>query len=157
MMTIHPHKGVELIAFGMMRPEVARAVGQVPRRARRNQYDASDYDFFPKLGLFVYYDTDDKCHAVEFTRDARVSYDGYELFAHPANEARAWARARDQDLDEKDGFVSTALGLSMYAPSMDELDLDDDERAEPAQSFLAFQPGYYEQERKRLEVAQAQT
>ena len=155
MMTIHPHKGVDSITFGMMRAEVARAVGQVPRRARRSQYDASDYDFFPKLGLFVYYNADDKCHAVEFMRDARVSYDGYELFAHPAHEARAWARARNQDLDERDGFVSAALGLSMYAPSIDEPNLDDDERAEPAQSFLAFRPGYYEQERKRLEVARA--
>ena len=151
MMTIHPHKGVGVIAFGMTRPEVAKAVGQVPRRARRNQYDMSDYDLFEKLGLFVYYDADDMCLAVEFTRDARVSYDGYELFAHPAHEARAWARARDQDLDGKDGFVATGLGLSMYAPSIDEPDLDDDERSKPAQSFLAFRPGYYEQERKRLE------
>jgi hypothetical protein len=150
MMTIHPHKGVDTIRFGMTREEVAAVIGQVPHRARRNQDDASDYDVFRKLGVFVYYDADDKCHAVEFTRDALVTYDGYELFAHPAHEARAWARARDQDLDDKDGFVSTALGLSMYAPSVDEPDLDDDERSEPAQSFLAFRPGYYEQERRRL-------
>ncbi len=38
----------------------------------------------------------------------------------PAHEARARARARDQDLGDKDRFVSAALGLSMYAPSVDE-------------------------------------
>jgi hypothetical protein len=47
------------------------------------------------------------------------------------------------------------LGLSMYAPTIDEADLDDEERAEPAQSFLIFRRGYYEEERKRLEAAQS--
>jgi hypothetical protein len=152
MMTIHPHKGVDSIAFGMSRFEVARVVGDVPHRARRNNFDVSEYDFFEKLGVIVYYDEEDKVDAVEFTRDARVAYDGYELFAHPAHEARAWARVRDTALRVNDGFVSSALGLSMYAPMVDEPDLDDDERAEPAQSFLVFRPLYYERQQRRLEV-----
>jgi hypothetical protein len=106
--------------------------------------------------MFVYYDVGDVCIAVEFTQRARVSYGAYELFAHPAHEARTWARARDQDLDDKDGVFSTALGLSMYAPFVDEADLDDEERAEPAQSFLAFRPGAYEEERERIRVARTQ-
>jgi len=117
-MTIHPQKGVDLVAFGMTRSEVELVVGHAPRRARRNEYDASDYDFFQKLGLFVYHDAGDKCSAVELARDARVSYYGYELFAHPAHEVRAWARARDPGLDDKDDFVSTAPGLSTPRPSM---------------------------------------
>jgi hypothetical protein len=70
--------------------------------------------------------------------------------------ARAWARAKDQDLADKDGFVSAALGLSMYAPFIDEADLDDDERAEPAETFLAFRPRYYEEETARMMAALAQ-
>ena len=149
MMKIYPHEGVDSVRFGMTRSEVAGVVGSEPRRARRNQYSASDYDFFEALGLFVYYGADEKCDGVELTRRARVSYDGYDLFAHPAAHARAWARARDQDLVEKDGFCSAALGLSMYAPSID----IEEERAAPAQSFLAFRPGYYEEERRRIDAA----
>jgi hypothetical protein len=150
-MTIHPHKGAGKIVFGMTRTEVEQSVGRPPRRRTKlSDFDRSEIDFFD--GFAVYYDAMDLCSAIEFTRDARVSYDGYELFAHPAHEARAWARSRDQHLNEKDGFFSTALGLSMYAPYIDEPDLDDDERAEPAQSFLAFRPGAYEEERKRLEA-----
>jgi hypothetical protein len=39
---------------------------------------------------------------------------------------------------------STALGLSMSAPLVDEPDLTEDERKDPAQSFLVFPPDYYE-------------
>jgi hypothetical protein len=143
MQTIDAHKGVDSVAFGMTRSEVARVMGHAPLRGRRGQRDESDYDFFEQIGIFVYYDVADACRAIEFTQEAKVSYDGYELFAHPAHEVRTWARTRDESLDGKDGFVSEALGLSMYAPSIDVPDLDDDQRTEPAQSFLAFRPGYY--------------
>ena len=152
-MMIHPHKGVDRVEFGMTRAEVGRVLDGVPTRGRRNDFDVADYDFFESIGLFVYYDASDTCHAVEFTRDARVSYEGYELFGRPALEVRSWARAQDQDLDDQDGFVSTGLGLSMYAPAIDEMDLEPEERAESAESFLAFRPGYYEEERKRLSAA----
>lgn len=126
--------------------------GETPERGRRNQFDASDYDFFPRLGVFAYYDASDTCHAFEFMRGADVSYDGYRLFAHPAREVRDWARSRDRALREEDGFLSDALGLSMHAPMLDEPDLDADELAAPARSFLVFRPGYYEQERTRIDA-----
>src|SRR5579871_2948110 len=126
MLSIHPHQGVGSIRFGMTRSEIARTMGESPRRGRRSKDDMAEYDFFQKLALFVYYDAHDRCCAVEFTREAQVEYDGYELFAHPAHNVRSWARARDQDLKDKDGFVSTALGLSMYAPLIDEPDLNED-------------------------------
>ena len=63
---------------------------------------------------------------------------------------RDWARARDEDLETKDGFHSSSLGLAIYAPLIDEPDLDPDERSEPAGSFAVFRPGYYEEETERL-------
>ena len=105
-------------------------------------------------GFAICYDANDRCCAIEFSRGiSRVAYDGYELFEHPAYEVRDWARGRDPDLQNEDGFISTALGLSMYAPSIDEPDLDEEGRREPAQSFLAFRPGYYEEEQARMAAA----
>jgi hypothetical protein len=86
---VRPHAGVGAIDFGMTRLEVGAALGPPSRRGRRNQYDASDYDLYESRGFFVYYDAHDVCEAVELWRAAAVSYDGYELFAHPAHEARA--------------------------------------------------------------------
>jgi hypothetical protein len=150
MITIVPHRGAGKIIFGMTRGQVEQAVGRPPRRRTKlSEFDLSEIDFFDEFA--VLYDANDKCCAIEFSRGgAQVEYGGYELFAQPPDDVRAWARARDEDMEDKDGFVSMALGLSMYAPSIDEPDLDDEERTEPAQSFLAFRPGYWEEERERL-------
>jgi hypothetical protein len=43
----------------------------------------------------------------------------------------------------------------MYAPFVNEADLDAEERAAPAESFLAFRPGYYRDERMRLGLPEA--
>ena len=153
MLTIDPHEGVDVIKFNMTRKEVARAVGQAPYHARRTEFDAAEYDFFPDLGLFVYYDERDRVHSVEFTRDARVSYNGFELFTHSASDALEWARCQDAALAVKGGFVSIALGLSMHAPLLEEPDLDHAERSEPAESFMIFRRGYHDDERRRLETA----
>src|SRR5262245_32057889 len=137
MMTIIPHQGAGNIRFGMTRAEVAQEIGRVPRRPRLGEYALSDIDFFEGQDFFgVDYDANDRCCAIQFSDGgARAVYDGYDLFAHSAHEVRAWARGRDPALEDKDGFVSRALGLSMYAPLIDEPDLDEEERSAPAQCF----------------------
>jgi hypothetical protein len=132
---------------------VEETVGQTPRRKTLSAFELSAVDFFDAFA--VYYDPDDRCWAIELSRlGPRAAYDGYQLFAHPAVEDRAWARARDPDMEDTDGFVSRTLGLSMYAPEIDEPDLDDEEQAMPAQCFLVFRPGYWEAERARLGIAE---
>lgn len=153
MMIIIPHQGFDGISFGMSRREIAQLVGEEPTRGRRTQYDVSDYDYFENECFFAYYDAEERCCALEFTSEAHISYDGYELFAHPSLAVREWARRRDPNLENKDGFVSRALGLCMYAPLIDEPDLDDDEKQDPAQSFLVFRPGAYDEDRQRTEAA----
>ena len=151
MKIIIPHHGFGAILFGTTRQEVAKALGQEPKRGKRNQYDVSDYDYFESEGFFAYYDAAERCCALEFSGESHILYEGYELFAHPELAVREWARQRDPDLESKDGFVSRALGLCMYAPLIDEPDLDDDEKQDPAQSFLVFRPGAYDEDRQRIE------
>jgi hypothetical protein len=155
MKIIIPHHGFGAVSFGMTRQEVAKALGREPKRGRRNQYDVSDYDYFENECFFAYYDAAERCCALEFTGESHILYDDYELFAHPALAVREWARQRDPDLESKDGFVSRALGLCMYAPLIDEPDLDDDEKQDPAQSFLVFRPGAYDEDRQRIEAVRS--
>jgi hypothetical protein len=141
MLIIHPHKGVGPVTFGMTRDEVRRAVGEAPDPVRAPQ----NSEHFAKAGMLIHYDENGKVEAVGLTQNAAVSYNGYDLFAHSATEVRQWARGQHVNLDDENGFVSTVLGLSMSAPGIDEADLDDDERHDPAQSFLVFRSGYYEE------------
>ncbi len=94
LITIFPHRGAGKITSGMTRRQVEEAVGAPPRRRMKlSKFELSEIDFFD--GFAVYYDENDKSCAIEFSRGGvGVEYDGYELFAHPAGDVRAWARAR---------------------------------------------------------------
>jgi len=137
---IIPHVGAGAIRFGMTRADVGDVVQGVAVRRRRNPRDASEYDFFREEGFFVYYDVADRCVAVEFGPGARVTYDSFELFGEAAHVALAWARSRDPDLVVKDGFVSKAMGLAMYAPWLEHR----------PESFMIFRPNYDEDEQRRM-------
>jgi hypothetical protein len=154
-MKIQRHRGVGAVMFGMSRADVARAMGVTPERGRRNEFSATEHDSFAACSMFVYYDPDDRAIAAEVGRGVKLEFEGYDLFAHPASAVRAWASRMDPLLEPRDGFTSVALGLSMYAPEIDDDDLTEEERALPAEGFLVFQPGYYEDERRRIEARRA--
>ena len=153
-MTIHPHQGVDRIRFRMSRSEVEHAVGTKPKRFKHSEY-GPEVDIFAAMDLTVLYDEDDKVNAITVSPnpDNALEYDGYNLLAHPAREVRGWALAKDPQLDPKHGFTSKLLGLGMWADWIDEPDLTPDELQDPAQSFIIFRPGYYEEEQARLRAA----
>lgn len=148
-LTIDRHVGVGPIRFGASRQEVREALGRRVEAGKRHETDPG-FDACDELGILIHYDESDRCTAIEIGQDGRVVYDGFGLFDHPAHEVRAWALARDPDLDPTNGFVSRALGLAMSATHIDEEDLEEEERNEPATSFLVFEPGYYEREWDRI-------
>lgn len=151
-MIIVAHQGVDGIRFGMSRAEVAACMGVKPKSIKRGVYDLSDVDFFVTFGAKVGYDAEDRCNAIEFNRGFGVDleYDGYRLFDHPALEVRAWALAKDPQLDPTEGFISKALGLGMWVDWVVESDLEPDELLDPGMSFIIFRPGYYEEEQARM-------
>jgi len=163
MFEIDRHRGVGPIVFGMSRKNVASAMGEAPERGARSPQDTWGYDYFPAHACFVYYGVDpsttkagdERAVAVELASPARVLFEGFDLFAHPASYAREWARKLDPTLECTDGFISRFLGLSMYAPMIDESDLNEDEALRPGESFMVFKPGYYEEELARASTTPA--
>ena len=153
-MVVYPHQGVGPLRFGMTRAETERAVGMTPKRFVPNKY-ALEIDSFKELGLAVMYDQSGHSNAISFVRGFCVDleYDGYRLFGHPAREVRAWALAKDPQLDPKDGFTSKALGLEMWADWIDESDLEPEMLVDSGMSFIIFRPGYYEEEQARMVAA----
>ncbi len=154
-MHIVPHLGVGPLQFGMTRDEVALALDATP--AQFVSYYGLVVDDFDGGGLSVAYDADGRCNRISVCRGAGIDweFDGYLLLSHAAHEVRNWARQRDPDLREEDGFVSTHLGLKMGADWLDEPDLLPDDVDAPAQAFIAFRPGYLDEESVMIAAAQS--
>lgn len=148
-MTIVPHTGVGPLRFGMDRRGVAAAMGASPRTFQRTPFSLDEDAFH---AMHVAYDEVGLCNAVTLVGGLGLDwiYDGRRLLGAPAIDVRSWAQSRDPALEARDGFLSRALGLAMWADWIDEPDLDDDERRMPARSFMVFRKGYYEDELRRM-------
>src|SRR5262249_47192596 len=124
------------------------------KRFKRSKYGPEE-DIFETMDLSVHYDEHDTVTAITVcpNPDNDLKYDGYNLLAHPARQVREWALAKDPQLDPKHGFTSKLLGLGMWADWIDEPDLTPDELQDPAQAFIVFRPGYYEEDNARMVAA----
>lgn len=151
-MIVHPHQGVNDIRFGMSHDDVARAFGLPPNRYNDIFFPKADDDVFSSLGVVAHYDKDGNCNAIDFFRNFGIDlqYDGVHLFDHPARAVRRWAQEMDAELNPKYGFISKALGLGMWADWIDVTDLEPDELLEPAESFIIFRPGYFEEDKPQI-------
>src|ERR1700729_391167 len=83
-------EGTDVIRFGATRGEVSHSMKCTPQRVRFSEFDLSDIDLFEEYGISVYYDEQDRCEAIEFSRIAKVVLDDYDLFAHSAREVQSW-------------------------------------------------------------------
>ena len=90
--------------------------------------------------IHVFYDTNERCEAVEFYRPQTVSLQSHQLLGSPYSEVKRALSKMDQNIDDSNGhgFVSVNLGVGIYA----QLYLDDP--SVPTQAVIAFVPGYYD-------------
>ncbi len=142
-----PLVGVGPIRFGMSREEVRAAVGTPFRVAPPTDFALERDQFLDPL-LMVHYDAAGRCGAVELPRGTvDLLFEGKRLFEQSASDVLAWARSTDPGITVKDGFVSPALGLSMWADWLGERDED---QGQPAASFMVFRDGFHAEERARV-------
>lgn len=76
---IVPHEGVGNIKFNMSRDEVRNRIGGTFRSFTRWQDTEPLSDYYHDIGVFCYYDADDRLEAMEFAAPARPSVAGVEF------------------------------------------------------------------------------
>lgn len=141
---IKPYEGVGLIRFGMTVNEV-RALMDCPCRQFKRALSNTFTDSFGALGLFVCYDAENKCDAIEMGKRSCPTLFGMSIIGHPIGEIGDWLKSRDPDLVfGPSGYKSFKCGISVYAPNK-ELRL-----ADPVEGVLAFSKGYYERQKPHL-------
>ncbi|MFD1469582.1 hypothetical protein ACFQ48_15245 [Hymenobacter caeli] len=133
---INSYKGAGPILFGTQREAIRRLFAEEPNSFKRGGYELTDY--FQATGVFIIYDENDSCVAVEFTKPAIVSWQGKQLFPVPLNELFDYVRERDEELEEDEsGFTSYKNGIGCYTEDIEELE-------EPAETIICFRHGYYD-------------
>jgi hypothetical protein len=134
------HKSVGPVSFGMTRSEVRKALASPVHSFMRNEDDEAKTDEFEKLGVYVEYDSKDRCIAVEVFSPGEPWFQGRNLLGEPYAKIRAWIQRQDKGVEiDEAGLVSRKLGIGFYA------DIKPSDRASHPESAIAFKPGYYDE------------
>ena len=140
---IKSYVGVGPIVFGMTAKEVRSALGCTYEEFKRDPMSPIITDAFDSLGVFVCYNVDKKCNAIEMAAPAQPFFAGRDLLNNSFGNVFEYLRGFDRGVNLRiDGLTSFALGIGLYAPDCVK------DRPSPAESVIAFERGYYENDEK---------
>lgn len=135
---LRSYDGLGAIRFGMRRDQVRGAVGAPVRTFRKTPDATTLVDAFDNEGIYVYYDAQDLCEAVEVASPAIPILEGQTLLGKPFAELRDWLRTLDPDIEvDESGLTAPTVGLGLYAPSAQKAP------NEPVDGVIVFRRGYY--------------
>lgn len=133
---IKTYKGVGDVKFGMSRHKVHDLLGSNYEEIVRTK-GGNPIDEYEELGLFVYYDKDGKCGAVELFSPCNPIFEGKELLNSSSSDVIEFLKKYDPKIKiNKDGFISGKLGIGGYCPR-----IDDNSKFE---SIICFVKNYYQ-------------
>ena len=136
MYRIKSYQGVNDIKFGFDRFQIEEYMKIKPIKFRKSPYDKSETDMYEDL--FVYYDDDGKCEAIEFNSNAELVFGKISFFDKSYADIEKEFRNIDADIEIDDvGFNSIKYGIGIYAPNKE----DSDSKIE---SVIIFKQGYYD-------------
>lgn len=135
---LHSYEGAGALRIGMRRDQIRDTVGSPVRTFRKTADATTLVDAFDEEGIYVYYDDEDVCEAIELASPAAPVFLGRALLGEPFAEVKDWLGTLDPSVDVDDsGMTAPTLGFGLYAPSAREAPL------EPAESVIVFRRGYY--------------
>jgi hypothetical protein len=114
---IRPYTNVGPIFFGMTAEQVRVILNGPYREFKRTPVSKTVTDAFQSLGVFVCYDADRRCSAVETARSSQPVFAGRDLLGGHFGVTCEWLRTLDPELVmREDGLTSFALGIGLYSP-----------------------------------------
>ncbi len=134
---IIPYAGIGPLRFGSTRAEVRETL-RVPAEAfQKTPTSEALTDAFDDLGIHVYYDSADRCEAVELGgAHAAPTFEHRMLLRMQREEARVWLAGRDPELRVSlADLMSPTYGFALHTES--------DEPQARVKSVLVFRRGYY--------------
>lgn len=134
---VYPLHGILQVSFGATLDKVRKAIGVEFTSFNRSSTARHPADYFSTIGLFAYYSDEGLLEAFEFAVPAEVFFEGLDLLTLSLEKVVQFLTLNDPKVEiEKDGAVSRALGISVYAPKIKE------NKTTPIESVMLFPSGY---------------
>ena len=129
--------GVGDIKFGMSRNDVRNALRSEPFVFQRFEgYEPEDR--FNDLGVYVYYNKQGECTAVEMALPASPVFEGKSLLETSFSELARTFKSLDVEVElDNSGLTSFKYGIGLYAPLLK------DYPNYPPEAAIVFERGYY--------------
>lgn len=107
-----PLKDIQGIKFGMEREEVRKVISGNVKEFKKSKFSKTTTDDFGCCHVF--YDTDNKCEAVEIFEGINVIVGTTVVFPNSIQAAKMVFA----DMEEEDGsYISKSYSVGIYAPS----------------------------------------
>jgi hypothetical protein len=132
-MNIVPYISAGPIKLGMSRQEVRVLFDVSPSVFLKDQTSSVETDMFDNLGIFVFYNDEYICIAIEMTAPSLALFKGINLLSLPFKEVKAFF-SDDNNLEiDASGYTSYLYGIGAYY-----------ERKRAAETVIVFENGYYQ-------------
>jgi hypothetical protein len=130
---INPYTNVGEIFFGASRESIRKVFGTYKefKKSKASKNTTDDFEF-----CHIYYDTNNKCEAIEYFPDLELLYKKRNLFEMNFNDFSQFALSNSIALEENDmGVLAKEIGIAIYAPEREKIE-----------SILVYKKGYYDKE-----------
>lgn len=113
-----PFEGIDNVRFGMDRLTVRKNINKPYKVFTRNEFASNTTDYFDDLGMFIEYDDNDLCEAIEFADSGSVFYGEMNLFDMGYRELRRHFDPSSSNKEEDDaGVIYHDLGFGVSRSS----------------------------------------
>lgn len=133
--SLDPTMAFEGLPLGASKADVRTFFRRQPSPFHRTP-TSNEADYWPELGVFAYYDDDERLVGVELAEKASPTVGGKVITSLTLQAAKKHLRRLDPDVElENDGATSRRLGISIWSEAGER---------EPVQSVMCFASGYYD-------------
>ena len=130
-----PFQGSQEIRFGDRRADIRSRFGDNFQEFKRNPFAENTTDQNPEWGIFVEYNQDNKCEALEFSSDAAIFFKGLEIMKMNFDKLRKKFDPISEKMEEEADFSVTYYDLGFGMTRNFETDRVD--------SFILFSKDYW--------------
>ncbi len=131
-----PFLGTSDISFGMTRSDIRKALGNECTTFLRNEFADNTSDYYEKWGLFIEYNQNDTCNAIEITSQGNLFWKGENLLELGFSRLREKFDPQSRNFEEEEEIGVTYFDLGFgVTHTYNSNDLD---------SIIIFEKGYWE-------------